>query len=419
MQEESARVTASGLPTAIERGRLFRSLHNRDYRLLWIGQLGHSASMWVETVARSWLIWQLTGSATLLAVVNLLRALPMLLFGLLAGVAADRFDKRRILIICQTVTLTNYLVIAMLITTGAIEVWHILLSAFLMGTSMAFNQPTRTSLVPSLVGKDELQNAVALNSAAMNVTPIVGPAVAGALIAPLGIGGVYYTSAGVYVLTLVATIMMRVPPVIVRVGRTSLKTDIGETFRYVYKTKPVLVLVLLALVPMVFGMPYMTLMPIFADRVLHVGASGFGWLQSASGVGALLVILLIATMRKIPRKGLFTLISIFGFGAFLMVFSQSAWFPLSLVIMAFVGFTSTVSRVLINISLLEIAPPEMHGRVMSVYMLDRGLVPLGTMIVGPLADVIGAPLALLAMSSVCMLLPLFMGIGVPMTRRIP
>ena len=410
---------APDLLTNIMRGEAFRALHNRDYRLLWIGQLGHSASMWVETVARSWLIWQLTGSATLLAVVNLLRAVPMLLFGLIAGVAADRFDKRRIIIICKTFTLANYVILGILITTGVVEVWQVLLSAFLMGCSMSFEQPTRTALVPSLVGKDELTNAVALNSAAMNITRVVGPGVAGLLIAPLGIGGVYFTSAGVYVVTLICTIMLRVPPVIARVGRTSVWADMGETFQYISKEKTVLALLVLALVPMVFGMPYMTLMPIFADRVLHVGESGYGWMLSASGAGAILVILLIATMRKIPRKGWFALVGTLGFGASLVAFSQSTWFPLSLVFMVLVGFASTVPRVLINTSLLEIAPPEMHGRVMSLYMLDRGLVPLGTIIVGPLADVIGAPLTLLIMGSVCGLLALSMGIGIPMSRRLP
>ncbi len=343
----------------------------------------------------------------------------MLFLGLFAGVLADRFDKRKLLIICKSCTLVNKVVLAVLITTGVVEVWQVLLSAFLMGCSMLFEQPTRTALIPSLVGKDELTNAVALNSAAMNITRVVGPGVAGVLIAPLGVGGVYFASAGVYVVTLIATIIMRVPPVVARVGKPSVWTDFGETFSYVYREKAILALVLLALIPMVFGQPYMTILPIFADEVLHAGASGLGWLYSASGAGALLVVLLIATLGKIPRKGLFVLLGTFGFGALLMVFSQSTWFPLSLVFMAFVGFASTAPRVLINTGLLEIAPPEMRGRVMSVYTLDRGLVPLGTMIVGPLADAIGASMTVLIMGGTCVLLALSVGIGFPFARRMP
>lgn len=419
MREESSRALASGLGTGIARGDIFRALRNRNYRLLWIGQVGHSASLWVETVARSWLIWQLTGSATLLATVNFLRAIPMLVFGLFAGVAADRFDKRRLLIICKTATLLNKLTLAVLITTGTVEVWHVLLSAFLMGCSMSFEQPVRTSLIPSLVGRDELTNAVALNSAAMNLTRVAGPAAAGLLIAPLGVGGVYYASAGVYVVTLIATIMMQVPPVLTGAGRASLWSDLGEGFRYVYAEKAIFALTLLALIPMIFGMPYMTLMPIFADRVLGIGAWGLGVLYSASGVGGLLSVLAIAALGRVPHKGLLTLLGIFGFGAFLMLFSHSTWVPLSLAVMALLGFASTAPRVLINTSLLEIAPPEMHGRVMSFYTLDRGLVPLGTMAVGLLADIVGAPLTVLSMGSACMLLALSVGMGFPLLRRLP
>ncbi len=418
MEEKSSRAVAPGLLTAIRRGESFRALRNRNYRLLWIAQVGSTSAMWVEMIARSWLIWQMTGSGTLLAIAQLLRSIPILLLGLFAGAAADRFDKRKILIVCKTFTLINYLVLATIITTGAVQVWHVLLSGFLMGSSMAFEQPTRTALIPSLVGKGELQNAVALNAAALNITRVVGPGVAGPLIAPLGIGGVYFISAGVYVVTIICTIIMQVPPVIARAKRTSVWVDMGEGFRYVYRDKVVLVLMLLALIPIVIGQPYMTIMPIFADRVLHAGASGYGWLQSASGGGALLVVLLIATMARIPRRGFFILLTTFCLGVFLVVFSQSTRLPLSLVFMVVVGFASTAPTLFIQTKLFELTPPQMYGRVMSVYHLDRGLVPLGTMAVGPMADAIGAPLTFLIMGGIIMFLALSVGIGVPFVRRI-
>ena len=397
---------------AVTSGKTLEALGNRNYRLLWIGQMGHSAAFWSESVARSWLIWELTGSATLLAVVNLLRAVPILVFGLLAGVTADRFNKRKILITCQSVTLANYIVLAALITTGAVEVWHVLLSAFIMGSSMAFNQPTRMSLVPRLVEEDKLANAIALNSAAMNVNRILGPAGAGLLIAPLGIGGVYFVSAGIYVVALATTIRMRVPPITARSEKTSVLTDMAEAFRYVYKEKSIFALILLALIPMTLGHPYMTLLPIFADRVLGVGESGYGFLLSAVGTGALIAVLIIATLgSRLRSKGLLILVGIFCFGAFLVAFSQSTLFPLSLVIIALAGFMSTGMMVLINTSLLTITPKELHGRVMAVYRLDHGLMPLGTMVMGLLADGIGAPSTLLIMGGICALLALFMGMG--------
>lgn len=419
MEEESNGGGPSGFLAAIKSGQTFRPLRNRNYRLLWIGQVGHSGSLWVEAVARSWLVWELTGSATLLATVHLLRAVPMIGLGLLAGVAADRSDKRKILIICKTCTLVNKLVLAALIVSGVIEVWHVLLSAFLMGCSMSFEQPVRTALIPSLVKEGELTGAIALNSAAMNVTRVIGPAVAGMLLAPLGIGGVYFGSGGVYVVALAATIMIQVPPVLARKGRVSMWTDMGEAFRYVYREKAVLSLILLALIPMTVAWPYITLMPVFADRVLGIGASGLGWLYSATGVGALTAVLLIATLGSVPRKGLIVLFAIFGFGAFLLIFSQSTLVPLSLVIMAFIGFVSTGSMVLISTTLLTITPPELHGRVMGVYRLDRGLMPLGAMAAGAMADGIGAPTTVLVMGSVCMVLAFSMGVGYPLARKIP
>ena len=418
MNQKPGGVEGSGFLRTVRRVKTFRALRNRDYRLLWIGQVGHSGSLWVEAIARSWLIWEMTGSATLLATVNLLRALPMLGFGLFAGVSADRFDKRKILIICQICTLANKLVLAILIVTGVVEVWHVLLTAFLMGASMAFNQPARTALIPSLVREDELTSAIALNSAAMNVARIIGPAGAGLLLAPLGIGGVYFVAAGVYVVALSATFMMRVPPVVARRGRVSMWTDMGDAFRYVYREKSIFALILLALIPMIVAWPYMTLMPIFADTVLGIGESGFGFLYSAVGVGALIAVIVIATLGTVPRRGLVALVAIFGFGAFLAVFSQSTLVPLSLVVMAFIGFASTGSMVLINTSLLTIAPPELHGRVMGVYRLDRGLMPLGSMAAGATADAIGAPPTVLIMGSLCMLLAFSMGVVFPFVRRI-
>ncbi|MFC1941124.1 MFS transporter [Chloroflexota bacterium] len=419
MAEESTRDIAPGLLKSVRRRETFRALHNRNYRLLWIGMVGHSASLWAETVARSWLIWQLTGSATLLATVHLLRAIPLLFFGLFAGVAADRFDKRKILIICQSFTLINHVVLAVLIITGVVEVWHVLLTTFLSGCSKAFNQPTRIALIPSLVREDELTNAVALNSVAVNITRIVGPAAAGLLIASLGIGAVYFVAAGVYVIAIACTIMLRVPPVITRLGKTSVWTDMGEVFQYVYKEKTILILVVLALIPLTVAWPYIALLPIFADTVLDIGAPGLGWLYSAIGVGALLAVIIIATLGRVRRKGLVVLLGVFCFGAFLMVFSQSTLVPISLVVMAFVGFVSTGSMVLINTSLLEIAPPELHGRVMGIFRLDHGLMPLGVMVVGVLADAIGVSLTVLIMGSICVLLALSMGTRISLVRRVP
>ncbi len=418
MGNTSTRGESSSFWSALTRGETFRALRNRNFALLMVGQGGHGASQWIETVARSWLIWELTGSATLLAIVQLLRAVPLLGLGLFAGVAADRFDKRRILIICQAFTLINKLVLAVLITTGVVEVWHVLLTAFLMGCSHSFEQPVRTALIPGLVKREELTNAVALNSGAMNGTRIIGPGIAGLLIAPLGIDGVYYVASAVYVITLAATIMMQVPPVTADQGRASMWSDMSEAFRYIYREKNILVLMILALLPMLFGMPYMTILPVFADKVLNAGASGYGLLYSATGAGGFLAVMLVATLGRVAHKGWIILGGTFAFGAFLMGFSQSTWFPLSMLMVGLVGFAHIIPRVLTNTSLLETTPQSLHGRIMAFYSLDRGLMPLGTMVAGPLADAIGAPPTVLMMGGICVLLALSMGIAVPLSRRL-
>jgi len=398
--------------------RTFRALKNRDYALLWSGQLGHSASLWVETIARNWLIWELTGSGTMLATVNLLRAVPMLFFGIFAGVIADRVDKRKLLIVAKSFTLVNKIVLASLIVTGNVEVWHVMLTAFLMGASMSFEMPARTALIPSLVKSEELNSAIALNSAAMNGTRVIGPALAGMLLAPIGTGGVYFVSAGVYIATLIATIIMRVPPESRRKPETSMWQDMADGFRYVGREKRVLTMMLLSLIPMIIAWPYMTLLPMIADDVLGIGSAGYGWMYSAAGAGALISVLAIASLSRVPRKGIVIVSATFLFGVFLILLSRSSIVALSLATMVFIGMVSTGTVTLGNTVLLTVTPVELHGRVMGIYRLDRGLMPLGSMAAGALADVMGAPPVLLIMGGLSMALALIMGIGVPVVRRI-
>lgn len=402
----------------------FAALGNRDYALLWAGQVGNSASLWVEAIARNWLIWELTGSGTMLATVNLLRMLPMLFFGLLAGVVADRVDKRKLLLVANAFTLANKAVLAALILSGRVEVWHVMLTAFLMGASMAFEQPTRTSIIPSLIKGEALNSAIALNSAAMNVTRVIGPAAAGLLLAPIGTGGVYAVASVVYLLTLGANFIMRVPREdLSKRQQKSMWADMTEGLRYVYQEKRVFSMILLALVPIVIAWPYQTLLPMLAGQVLAPdnadrAASIYGFLQSMAGVGALISVLVIASLTQVRRKGLMTMMAVLAFGGLLVVFSQSKSVPLSLGLMVGIGFMSTAVMVLTNTVLLTVAPPELHGRVMGVYRLDRGLMPLGSLGSGLAADAIGAPWTLAVMGGLTMLMVGVMSFVIPASRKI-
>lgn len=395
------------------------ALRHSDYRHLWLGQLGQSASLWIEMVARSWLVWELTGSATALGTVNLLRALPMLFFGMMAGVASDRMDKKRLLMLCQLFTMLNLLLLGVMIVTDTIQLWVVYSTAFLMGSSTAFLQPARTSLIPSLVPREELTNAVALNNAAMNVTRIAGPASAGILIGQIGVGGIYLTAAAFYLWTIwsVSRIGVRSETAAARKG--SMWGNMKEGLAFCWQDKTILTLMALALIPMTFGMPYMTLMPVFADTVLDVGASGLGILLGASGVGALIGSLLVATYGgRLVKKGLPLTLGVMMFGVCLVGFAMSHWLPLSLGFIALASSASTGYLALTNASLLENSPPELHGRVMSVYMLDRGLMPLGTMFIGITADYAGAPIALTIMGGICLGLAALVAAFVPQVRRV-
>jgi len=403
---------------SISRIRTFQALSNRNFRLLWMGQLGASMAMWMETVTRGWLVWQLTKDPLMLGLVMMFRAVPMLLFSPVAGVTADRINKRNILLACEVITMMLHLALAFLITTGLVQIWHIFLTAFLSGISMCFNQPTRQALVPVLVGRENLQNAVGLNSAVMNISRILGPSIAGVLIAFLDIGGTYYVQAAVYLLVISMTLMMVVPDALDRRTKDSAWTSFAEGINYISNNRAILGLVITALVPMIFAMPYATLLPVFADEVFGIGASGLGLLNSAPGIGALTAAMLIASATNLRNKGKVLLVGVFAFGALLIAFSLSPALGLSLGLLVFVGVSQQAFMTMMNTLLLTLTPSELQGRIMSIYMLDRGLMPLGSVMAGWIASAFGAPIALVVMGSVCVFLALSMGSLFPVLRKL-
>ena len=234
----------------------FRALRHRNYRLMWLGQAGHSASLWMEQVVRPVLVYQLTESALMVSLVVFMRMIPVLLFGIIAGVVADRYDKRRILMTAQVITMSMHFTLAALVLSGAVEVWHVFVTAMISGSAMAFNQPARSSLVPKLVPPEDLLNAVALNTAAMNFMRIGGGAIAGVLLIALNPGGVYLLDGCLYFGVIATTLMMRFPPEERDRSQTSIAGDLAEGFAYVRSNRPVLGLVAMAMVLFVFGMPY-------------------------------------------------------------------------------------------------------------------------------------------------------------------
>lgn len=420
MAEEAA-VSAAVPVEAPPRGRFatFSSLRYRDYRYLWLGQVGHSASLWMEQLVRPLLMLDLTDSPLLVGLVVAARMTPMLLFGLLAGVAADRFDRKRILLTTQTVTMSVHFVTAALILTDVIEPWHVFVTTFVSGTSMAFNQPARQSLIPQMVPREALLNAVALNTTAINIMRIVGPSVAGVLLLA-GFGPVYLLNgaliAGVMGATSLMTVRHEPRPA---EGGASWLDDLRGSLSFAVQNRAVLYLLGPALLFFVFGFPYQSVfIPLIGKRVLELGDSGVGALVSVTGVGALVGSLVLASQTQMRHRGLLLLALLALFSGGLIAFSRTTLLPVAVVALMATASMSASYMSLNNSLLLELSPPEMHGRVMSLMSLDRGLIPLGATVAGALADALGPQDALLVMASVCLGLTALTALGAGTLRRL-
>jgi MFS family permease len=376
----------------------FDSLRHRDYRLLWTGVLFTSGGMWMEQVALNWLVYDMTGSAVQLGVLNGLRALPSLVTGLLGGVAADRMDRKRLMIWTQWVLLVLYTILAAIILLDRVAVWHLMLFTLATGVVWTFNQPVRQAILPRLVPKEDLMNAVALQSAAFNMTRVIGPAVGGLLIALIGAGGAIAAEAVTWVAVLALTYPMRVPPLPPRApDAPGVRHDLAEGLRYVARTPAVRGLLVMAMLPFVLIMPYMTLLTIFAKEIFHMDVAGLGLLMSISGVGALAATLGVASLGHFSGKGRLLFAAAVTMSVTLIGFALSPWLPLSYLALIAVSGSSMAYMALSNTLVNLIVPDAFRGRVMSVYMLDRGLMPLGSLFAGVVAAVWGAPAALVLM----------------------
>lgn len=400
-QETLAPVAAAGRT----RFATFRALRYRDYRLLWGGQLLHSASQWMEQVIRPVLVYELTESATAVAWVVFMRMIPVLLFGVLAGAAADRFDKKRILLFTQATTMAMHLTLAALVLSGAVQLWQIYVTAIVSGAALAFNQPARQTMIPRLVPPDVLLNAVALNTTAMNFMRIGGGAIAGLLLIKLSIGGVYLLNGIIYIGVIITTQMIRLPKDEPRTRKRSLLGDLGEGFSYVKTNRAVGGLVLLALILYVFGMPYQQVfVPLVAFRIFDLDRAWVGWMLSFTGLGAITGSLFVASRTEYRRPGLALAINLVVFGSALLVVGVSRWLPLTLIALAVAGSMTVSFMALTNTLLLSATPPELQGRVLSLLSLDRGIIPAGALLAGLLAEHLGVGAGIVVMALILLLL---------------
>ena len=378
-----------------------------------------SAGQWIQQITLGWLLYDLTGSSVLLGALNGLRALPFLVSSPIAGVAADRMDRRKILINTQSVLLVTALGMGTLVASGLLQVWHLFLFTLITGAAWAFNEPVRQTLVPNLVPKEDLMNAVALHSAGFNLNKVIGPALGGLLIALFGAAGNFFVQGLAYAGVLVTLYVMHVPPTPVQARQSSVVANLKEGFAYVWSTPTVLALMVADLVPRIFAVPYQALMPVFQKDVLGVGPEGLGMLMAAPGVGAVLSTLLLASIaHSFRRKGLLVLGGLISLGVFLILFSRTTSFPLALVILVAVGGCQIMFMATVNAMVQMTVPDALRGRVMSLYMLDRGLMPAGSLMAGVTAHFIGAPATVSLMGLIVIVLAVLVAWRVPLIRRL-
>jgi len=382
----------------------FRALRNRNFQLFFSGQFISLIGTWMETIGESWLVYRLTGSSVLLGAVGFANQIPVFLLAPLGGIVADRYSRRHVVIATQFASMLLALTLSALTLTGIVRIWHLFVIAALFGVVNAFDIPARQAFLVDMVGRADLINAIALNSSMFNGARIVGPAIAGILVAAIGEGWCFFGNGVSYIAVIAGLMMMRVARHEVAPGSGSPLSSIIEGFRFVSRNPPIYSLLILLGVLSLTGMPFSVLMPIFADQILHGGARGLGLLMGASGVGALAGALLLATRHGVRGLGRWVAISATGFGASLIVFAISRSFWLSCLALVPIGFSMMIEMGSSNTLIQTMSPDALRGRVMSVYsMMFMGMAPIGALLAGAVAERWGAPFTVGVGGVICIL----------------
>lgn len=394
-----------------------RALRSRNYRLFVAGQAISLIGTWMQMVAQAWLIYRLTGSAVLLGAAGFAAQIPVFILAPVGGVVADRLDRRRVLVIVQFTMMVLALVLAGLTLHGSIRVWQIFTLAALLGVANAFDIPVRQSFVVQMVGRENLSNAIALNSSMVNGGRLVGPAIAGAVVAAVGEGWCFLLNGVSYVGVIAALVAMRIPARSSSPGTGSAWDSVLEGFAFAWHTRPVRALLLLLGTISLMGVPYTVLMPIFADRILQGGPNAYGWLMSAAGLGALGGSAVLTMRRDIRGLGRWIAAAATGFGTCLVLFALSGRLLLSAALLVPAGFCMMVEMAASNTLIQAMVPDRLRGRVMAVYsMMFMGMAPLGALMAGSLAGPLGAQATVALGGIVCVTAGIIFAFHLPSLR---
>jgi predicted MFS family arabinose efflux permease len=374
--------------------RIFKAFQYRDFRLMWIGACTSSIGTWMQIVAQGWLIYRLSHNARLLALDQVLGGLPIFLFSLFTGVIADRVERRKILLGSQYVQMFSASVLTVLVATGAVHVWHILCLSFLSGCAQAFGAPAYSALIPTLVEKEDMPNAIALNSIQFNVAVMVGPALAGQALARLGEKWCFGLNALSFLAPIISLTLISARFLPVKTTETMF-ASLKQGIQFARKQGSMEALILLAFCMTALGMPMRTYIPVFVKDIFHRGPETYGNLLALMGLGSIFGSLTIASAGNFKRKGFVALGALICLGASISAFAFSKSVPLSGVILVLVGASMMAVFATVNSLVQLITTNEMRGRVMSVYNVAfRGGLPMGNLLSGWLVPIFTAPVVL-------------------------
>lgn len=384
--------------------RTLSSLKHRDFRLLFFGTSLSHVGDFIQVMAQSWLVWTMTGSPFLLGLVGFCQALPRLLFGAVGGAFVDRMERRPLLLSTQILAMLQAFVFWALVYSERIELWHIVALVLFLGTVNTINQTARHSLINSLVPRTDLMNAIALNSSMANLAKIAGPSLGGVLISIIGVAGCLLVNALSF-LAIIATLLVMVFPEaqVRKADETPFWAEVREGFRFLRGERRLLAVILLTYAVALVGTPYSRFLPVIATDVLHAGASTFGLLLAAPGIGAVIAGLGIASLGRLRRRLHFVVMSVYSFALFLVLFSFCRSLPLSMLLLILVGASNIAFRAVANSMIQMETPPHLLGRMLSLFFMDKGMWSFGTLFIGSVAHLIGTPNALAVAGACCAL----------------
>jgi len=404
--------------------RTFDALRFREFRLLWLGRTGASISFWMEQVASSWLMYQLTSSAMQLGLVQAIRALPVLFLSPVAGTVADRYGRKTQLIAAQLLNAFGAAVLGVLVLSGRIEPWHVYAAGLVTAVAQVFQHPAQLAMIPETVDKSRLTNAVGLNSVSFNASRSLGPALAGGIIAVATAGGAFLVQAAILLVSTIATMLLRVPNVAPTEdgghggNSGSFFRSTADGWRYIASNPTIRTGMIVAALSSLFGQPLHTLLPVFARDVLDVGPTGQGLLLTCMGIGALCAGVLIASFGDVLPKGKLMVAGTGALGLALVGFALSQWFAVSMVFMMIVGIMNPASHALVQTVLQGHSAPEMRARVMAAWQQNFVIMTVGSLLAGAMTSVWGAPLTVAILGSLCALGALVIYVAIPYARTI-